>query len=163
MWKYTWLLAAVAACSDIPGKDDPRTTIEWGSANPDAATDASMAATGSCTGQVLPCTARPSGACGSDCMDVIACAGQNHDECTTYATNSSECTSDTNCQFVVYTCQAVGDGECGADLTQSDCENDTLAACAWGETCEGQPEQCRQATNASGCAALPGCTWTPSG
>ena len=165
MWKHAWLFglfAAVAACSDIPGKDDPRSTIEWGSANPDAAVDARVLANGTCTGQILTCTARPSTACGSDCMDGPACASPYHDECTSYGTNASTCAGDANCLFNGYTCQGIGDAECGADLDETECANDSMG-CAWGNTCTGQSAQCRDATDASGCAALPGCTWTPPG
>ncbi len=139
-----WLLAA---CSDLPGTDDPRTSSDY-------------MENGSCSGDEWLCEDRMQSQCNSGCTASTGCKSAALDQCAALV-DPTACDANTSCHWSAGACEpTVGIG-CTANATVSDCTGDPSGWCAWGPTCTGYAHSCFDATSRDTCTANVGCTWTP--
>ncbi len=145
--RFIFVLVALAACSDVPGTDDPRTS-------------SSYVENGSCGGTEALCEDRAQAQCNSGCMVATGCKSVALEQCAAIH-DPNACASNTSCQWFEGACEVQLGLACNTNSTQVDCSNDVSGACTWGPTCTGYPSSCFDAMTKAACTANVGCSWTP--
>ena len=138
-------LALLVGCTDLPGHDDPRESVEY-------------LESGTCDGAMPACELLPAAQCGNGCSVTQGCYSPMLARCAAHKDGNS-CETDNECDWRSYYNRCEPSDICDIWDFQVECQRDS-SGCLWGSVCSGEPRGCSDFDSQPSCAANPSCTWT---
>jgi len=138
-------LALLVGCSDLPGHDDPRESVEY-------------LESGSGEGAMPPCDNLPVPQCNNGCAVATGCVSPVLARCASHRDGNS-CETDTSCNWESWNGSCAPSDICDIYDIQVECERSS-SGCAWTAACGGTSKECSDFDTQPACQEHSSCAWT---